>query len=548
MTAAVRRPPAGGRARAARPARGGVARRGGGGARAASGRPRRAGSAALVTRHGGDLVAGCAGPGGSGASANSAVPASHPPRQAAAAARPAGARASAAAAARRGHGQRAGGSRPRGAPARRRQSRPCSRRISASSALPAWRRTAHPAAGRPDRVGGAPRRPATRRQPASSTRSAEVGVLPEGAAEPLVEAADRLERRAPVGHVGGDPAGRGRAPRWCAPSRSGGGRPAAAPRCRPCTPPRPSARRRRGRRPASAHQSGPAPRRRRGRRPTARARPPATRCCGRRPGRGRRRRTHQDAQPRSATARQRRPARRPAGRRRPRPPRARAGAGRQRVQQRRAGSAGRASAPPRRTAVGAATRPPPPSRRATAAPDHERADGQQVDGRGAEALQGVPGVVHHGPAGGVEAGVDDDGQPGAPLERAPACRATSGSSRRSTVWMRAVPSTCTTAGMRSRQAGAHVVDEEHVRAGQRAASKISARTLGEHHRRDRPELLAALDVVEPLEVRRRARVGQQRAVAERARAVLAAPLEPGDDAVVGERRGDRRRRCRAGRS
>ena len=31
-------------------------------------------------------------------------------------------------------------------------------------------------------------------------------------------------------------------------------------------------------------------------------------------------------------------------------------------------------------------------------------------------------------------------------------------------------------------------------------AKISARALGEHHRRDRPELLAALDVVEPLEV------------------------------------------------
>ena len=65
------------------------------------------------------------------------------------------------------------------------------------------------------------------------------------------------------------------------------------------------------------------------------------------------------------------------------------------------------------------------------------------------------------------------------------------------------------------------------------------RVLLEHHRRDGPELLAALDVVEALEVRHPARVGQQAAVAQRARPELAAPLEPGDDAVGGQRLGHR---------
>ena len=77
--------------------------------------------------------------------------------------------------------------------------------------------------------------------------------------------------------------------------------------------------------------------------------------------------------------------------------------------------------------------------------------------------------------------------------------------------------------------------------------KISRGALGQHHRRDRAELLAALDVVEALEVRRAAGIGQQAAVAERARAELAAPLEPGDDAVGGQHLGHRVRES-AGRS
>src|SRR3569833_1439521 len=48
--------------------------------------------------------------------------------------------------------------------------------------------------------------------------------------------------------------------------------------------------------------------------------------------------------------------------------------------------------------------------------DGDRADGEQVDRCRAEALEGVARVVDHGPAGGVQAGVDHDRQAGAPLE------------------------------------------------------------------------------------------------------------------------------------
>src|SRR4051794_29142211 len=49
-------------------------------------------------------------------------------------------------------------------------------------------------------------------------------------------------------------------------------------------------------------------------------------------------------------------------------------------------------------------------------PDDEGADRQQVDRRRPEALEGVPRVVDHRPARRVQAGVDHDRQPGAPLE------------------------------------------------------------------------------------------------------------------------------------
>ena len=48
--------------------------------------------------------------------------------------------------------------------------------------------------------------------------------------------------------------------------------------------------------------------------------------------------------------------------------------------------------------------------------------------------------------------------------------------------------------------GGDVVHEEHVRAGDGSASEDLGRPVGQHHRRHWPELLASLDVVEPLGV------------------------------------------------
>jgi hypothetical protein len=79
----------------------------------------------------------------------------------------------------------------------------------------------------------------------------------------------------------------------------------------------------------------------------------------------------------------------------------------------------------------------------------------------------------------------------------------------------------------------HVVDEQHVRARELPGEDV-LRALQQHERRDRPELLAALDVVEPLQVVPVAGVREQRPVAERPRAELAAAGEPRHDAVVGE--------------
>src|SRR5204863_9886066 len=80
---------------------------------------------------------------------------------------------------------------------------------------------------------------------------------------------------------------------------------------------------------------------------------------------------------------------------------------------------------------------------------------------------------------------------------------------------------------------ADAMREQHERARDRAIEDLGC-ALFEHHRRDRAKLLAALDVVQALEVGGAPRIGEQAAMAERAGAVLAASLEPGHDAVVGE--------------
>ena len=106
------------------------------------------------------------------------------------------------------------GRRPNGASARRRQSRPCTRSIRTSSALPrCWRRLAHHPR-RAYRMSGVA---LALRQPIAGVQNPErqVGVLPEGPREPLVEPADQAQHVAAVGHVRGDPPRRlqpGRAP------------------------------------------------------------------------------------------------------------------------------------------------------------------------------------------------------------------------------------------------------------------------------------------------------------------------------------------------
>jgi hypothetical protein len=88
---------------------------------------------------------------------------------------------------------------------------------------------------------------------------------------------------------------------------------------------------------------------------------------------------------------------------------------------------------------------------------------------------------------------------------------------------------------------AHAVGEQHERAGQRAAVEQLGGALGAHHRRHGAERLAPLDLVQPLRVAGVARVGEQAAVAQRPRPVLATALEPGHDAVRGQRLGHRLR-------
>ena len=99
-------------------------------------------------------------------------------------------------------------------------------------------------------------------------------------------------------------------------------------------------------------------------------------------------------------------------------------------------------------------------------------------------------------------------------------------------------STWLTAGISSRFSGARLVDEHHERRRVVLLEPLAGR-LGEDRRRERAERLAVLDprVEDVLHVVP-ARVGDDRAVAERARAELHPPLEPADDVAVGDPLGD----------
>ena len=86
--------------------------------------------------------------------------------------------------------------------------------------------------------------------------------------------------------------------------------------------------------------------------------------------------------------------------------------------------------------------------------------------------------------------------------------------------------------------GPHGKHARHEAREPRAAGgqfEIPIRRFGSDNRRERPELLAMLDVaVEPIAHADRVRRGEQTAMAQRARPVLAGAVHPADDAVGGE--------------
>ena len=109
---------------------------------------------------------------------------------------------------------------------------------------------------------------------------------------------------------------------------------------------------------------------------------------------------------------------------------------------------------------------------------------------------------------------------------------------RDTVCTRAVPSTWVIAGTWLAPVLQDVEDQQHHRGGV-AAGEVLAGRSARHRRGERAERLAVLDLlVQPLLGVRAARVGQDRAVAQRARART--PSAPGTS-----RRSSRRRSCAA---
>ena len=74
--------------------------------------------------------------------------------------------------------------------------------------------------------------------------------------------------------------------------------------------------------------------------------------------------------------------------------------------------------------------------------------------------------------------------------------------------------------------------EQHVGAGDRAVEDLP-RPVKRHHRSHRAELLAALDVVEALQIAWVGGIREKAAVPERPGAPFAAALEPGDHSVAG---------------
>ena len=123
-----------------------------------------------------------------------------------------------------------------------------------------------------------------------------------------------------------------------------------------------------------------------------------------------------------------------------------------------------------------------------------------------------------------------------PYASSSACRR--GAISRSSVCSRAVPSTCVIAREPRAPLRPHREDARHEARQPRAARRqleIAVGRLDRHDRRERPELLAILDVaIEPVAHLARVRRGEDAAMAERARAELGGAIHPADDAAGGE--------------
>ena len=82
--------------------------------------------------------------------------------------------------------------------------------------------------------------------------------------------------------------------------------------------------------------------------------------------------------------------------------------------------------------------------------------------------------------------------------------------------------------------GAHRIDLDHERIVH-GADEVLVDRFGEHRRRERPEPLAELDLlVDDVAHVAAPRIGEDAAIAERARAPFHAALEPADDVAVGQ--------------
>ena len=98
-----------------------------------------------------------------------------------------------------------------------------------------------------------------------------------------------------------------------------------------------------------------------------------------------------------------------------------------------------------------------------------------------------------------------------------------------------MPNSACSADVIWRRFSLDVGDEQHVGAVGIEIEPVGD-ILAQHRRRERPETLAVLDLeVEVLLHRGRARIAEDRARAERARAELHAALEPADGLFVGQR-------------